>query len=508
MSIVVDGDDGGWLPAAATLLVISVPAAMWLVRRAESSCRNKKRTLPPFAPASILEVVRRLPDESSQDFLEEQAKSLGHYTYRLRLPPGLPPFIVVGDPQLLNDIWKDPTSTKPKAIYSGVKGLFRGVDNIGTLTDDIHAWKIRRKGAAPTFAAENVKRMTSAAMEGIEKWTKSVVEPCIESQSSFDVAKEMIQVAIVSICQHSFNYHLSPSEAESLARDLDLAVKEFALSQMTNPFRRILFGLLGPYTREMAAAVEATERTHALVYRIMQASRDNRNAVSDKTAGTLIESILNNPEYNNDEERYSDILAFIFAGHDTTAYTLAFTLRYLALYPHEQSKLRQSLLELPVEERAKCRVLKHVVQESMRLSPVASMGAFRQVGKDFVLSKRHGDEIIPKDSIAIMGMYLAHRHPDAFPDDPQTFWPSRWEQLQNSTTKAAFIPFGRGSRDCVGQRLAMAHIHTALAHLISRYEFTIEEKGRAILTGTLRLKGCRLRAHWANETAATKESTP
>ena len=101
MSKVVDGEYGGWVAATFTLLVISVPAAMWLARSAGSSSRDKKQTLPPYAPASILEVVRRLPGETSHGFLEEQAKSLGRYTYRLRLPPGLPPLIVVGDPQLL-----------------------------------------------------------------------------------------------------------------------------------------------------------------------------------------------------------------------------------------------------------------------------------------------------------------------------------------------------------------------------------------------------------------------
>ena len=503
ISMLYDNDAIAWNVTLVTLLVtVTTTIFFWLApsspaasHRCGNSGNDTKASLPPFSPASFWEVVKRLPGETSQDFLEDQAKAIGCSTYRLSLPPlpGLPPLFVVGDPQLLNDIWKDPTSTKPKALYAGVKSMFKGVDNIGTITDDFHAWKVRRKGAAPTFASHNLKRMTNAALQGIEKWSEFFIEPSIDNASPFDIAKEMIQIAIVSICQHSFDYTLSREEAKTLGQDLDLAVKEFALNQMTNPCRRILFQLLGPYTKEMTAAVAAAERTQSLVYKIMKASRENL----DRPASTLIESILSNSGYNDDEERYSDILLFIFAGHDTTAYTLAFTLRYLAMNPQEQIKLRQSLLMLPVEERVNCKALKHVVQESMRLSPVASMAAFRQLGRDFVLSNGDDDnaKILPKGSIALMGMYLAHRHPDAFPDDPLAFRPSRWDQPQNSTSKAAFIPFGRGSRDCVGQRLAIAHIHTALAYWIARYEFTIVEKGKAVLSGTLRLEGCRLQAH-------------
>ena len=46
--------------------------------------------------------------------------------------------------------------------------------------------------------------------------------------------------------------------------------------------------------------------------------------INEESSRKLIHAILMDDEYNNDEERIRDMLAFVIAGFDTTANTLAF----------------------------------------------------------------------------------------------------------------------------------------------------------------------------------------
>lgn len=51
-----------------------------------------------------------------------------------------------------------------------------------------------------------------------------------------------------------------------------------------------------------------------------------------------------------------------------------------------------------------------------------------------------------------MTAYWMHRDPNAFPD-PHAFIPERWLQDKNDKAIAeCYVPFGRGSRDCLGKK--------------------------------------------------------
>lgn len=76
-----------------------------------------------------------------------------------------------------------------------------------------------------------------------------------------------------------------------------------------------------------------------------------------------------------------------------------------------------------------------------------------------------------------------HTNPTVFPD-PQAFKPERWlgepkgpdgvHQLSNY-----LVPFGRGSRVCLGMPLAYMELYVALATLFRRHELQLFETERA-----------------------------
>jgi cholestanetriol 26-monooxygenase/25-hydroxyvitamin D3 1alpha-hydroxylase len=181
----------------------------------------------------------------------------------------------------------------------------------------------------------------------------------------------------------------------------------------------------------------------------------------------------------------------LFAGHDTTAFSLSWTLLELAKKPHEQRLLRNELRSHPEEERMSSTMLRNVVKEGMRLQPVAPIQN-RVINKD-IIYKREGNSkgfLIPKGSLVVCNHFLHCRNEKYF-KDPDEFIPSRWEDASDDAI-AAVMPFSVGSRNCVGQSLAMIELNCVLARLCTDYDFSVVEEGVPTYCITWKPVGARL----------------
>jgi len=183
------------------------------------------------------------------------------------------------------------------------------------------------------------------------------------------------------------------------------------------------------------------------------------------------------------------LFEFLLAGHDTTAYSIAWILIELARNPPEQKKLRDELSQLSPEEWNKSEHLKMVIKEGMRLHPVASAGSLRKIGRDIFTPNK---ELIPKGSICFCPFILLFRNPDIFPD-PNVFNPRRWENPTRDQLDA-FNPFSLGKQNCVGQSLAKAETQAIVARICSEFELQVEDEGDVDFFLTLKPVGARLRA--------------
>ena len=70
-------------------------------------------------------------------------------------------------------------------------------------------------------------------------------------------------------------------------------------------------------------------------------------------------------------------------------------------------------------------------------------------------------------------MYTTHRDERFFPE-PDAFRPERWlDDLEKRLPRAAFIPFGLGSRKCIGASFAMMETALLLATIARRWRFEL-----------------------------------
>ncbi|RAO73216.1 uncharacterized protein BHQ10_009228 [Talaromyces amestolkiae] len=84
----------------------------------------------------------------------------------------------------------------------------------------------------------------------------------------------------------------------------------------------------------------------------------------------------------------------------------------------------------------------------------------------------YGDWIIPRNTPVSMSNVDILMNKDIYPD-PEKFIPERW--LDNPNLDRHFVPFGKGSRMCLGINLAQAELYLAIATVFSRFEFDLYE---------------------------------
>lgn len=174
-------------------------------------------------------------------------------------------------------------------------------------------------------------------------------------------------------------------------------------------------------------------------------------------------------------ELRDNVLAFIVAGHETTALALAWGLYLLAFDQDVQEKARIEIhAALDGAETATADhidalpYLRQILQETLRLYPPAAIVSRTARAPDTLL-----DREIRKGDTVMLPIYALHRHkllweePDAF--DPDRFGPER------EIDKYAYLPFGNGPRICIGAEFAIRESLIILATLLARFRFSLPE---------------------------------
>jgi cytochrome P450 len=172
-----------------------------------------------------------------------------------------------------------------------------------------------------------------------------------------------------------------------------------------------------------------------------------------------------------------EVMTLLFAGHDTTTSSVAFLVHELARAPHERARVeaeRDAVLggreatpadltgtTLPLLERA--------IDETLRKFPPAWVGPRRSVAP-FEL----GGVRVPAGVPVNYSSWASHHLPDVF-GDPEVFRPDRFApEARAALPKGAYVPFGGGSRTCLGMRFGQAEVRAIAAALLGRFRLELD----------------------------------
>ena len=177
-----------------------------------------------------------------------------------------------------------------------------------------------------------------------------------------------------------------------------------------------------------------------------------------------------------DEQLRDQLMTLLFAGHDTTTSTVTFLFYELARAPAELERLLDEQDEVlgdrpprDSELMAALPLLEQAVDETLRLYPPAWIGP-RRAEEPFELAGHR----IPGGAQVNYCSWASHRIPDVFPE-PEAFLPDRFSpENRAKLPKGAYVPFGGGSRTCIGMRFGQLEIKAIASAILRRFRLELE----------------------------------
>jgi cytochrome P450 len=164
------------------------------------------------------------------------------------------------------------------------------------------------------------------------------------------------------------------------------------------------------------------------------------------------------------------LITLLLAGHETSATALAWCIYYLARTPEPLAKLRGELDALGPDAAPEALVrlpyLDAVVSETLRIEPIVT-DVLRVCREPFTLGSQW---TVPQGEVVAVMLAAIMKDARVFPE-PERFRPERF--LEKKFGVAEFLPFGGGTRRCLGAAFAEAELALAVAEVAQRWDIEL-----------------------------------
>lgn len=354
--------------------------------------------------------------------------------------------VAVGDPQLAKQIF----TTSPDELGNIQPNLGRlfGTGSVFALEGDDH--RRRRRLLAPPFHGKSMKQYESI----IEEETLREIADWPEGEP-FATLPPMMRITLNAILRAVFG--AEGAELDTLRRLIPPWVTLGSrLASVPKPKRE--YGRYSPWGR----LAEWRRQYDAVIDKLI----DDERADPDFADRTDVLAILLRTTYEDGSSMSrkdigDELLTLLAAGHETTASTLGWAFERISRHP--------DLLAALVEEADRAdddgELRQATILEVQRARTVIDLAGRHVYPETF----RLGEWVIPRGDSIIVGIGQIHSNPDVFPD-PERFDPQRY--IGTKPSALSWIPFGGGTRRCVGAAFANMEMDVVLRTVLRR--LTIE----------------------------------
>jgi len=423
---------------------------------AESPSRIRPAApVPVDRPVSRVEAVRLIGKNAVAAWGERAYQLL--YIYDRNW---MQDFLLVNDPEGVKHVLLDNVGNYIKSRQ--VQRTTGPALGNGLFNADGESWKFQRRTTAPMFSARRVlefaEPMAAVAERELGAWRDGM---------TLDAADQMMRLTYKIITHTMFS--------DDVRLDYR-AVADHFVTYLDTLGRVDLLMMLGmphwaPTPKRLKAAKAMRFFRHEIgaliARRAQEIERDPAGAPNDLLTLLLTSHDPEGGALFSQDEVYSNVMTFIFAGHETTANTLAWTLYLLSQFPEVDAKVAAEVRAAD-GDIARMPYTRQVIEESLRLYPAAPFISRDSVGPD-----RVGPHDIRGGTSVLISPWLIQRHrklwndPDYF--DPDRFAPGNREKIH----RFAYIPFGAGPRICIGMGFAMQEALICLSRIVARWRLTM-----------------------------------
>lgn len=365
------------------------------------------------------------------------------------------------DPKGLRRVLLENLDNYPKSNVT--KNMLRPAIGNSIFIVEGEEWRWQRRAAAPVFTPRNMKNLSPIMIEAANRCVERLTEAL---QHPIDLNDEMVRTTFEIIADVTF----------SDENGFDRQAVHKALNDYMDSSARVsvldFFNLPDWVPRpNRIISRSAMQNIHTLAEEVITA----REGAGASTPPDLLDLLFDgeDPETKRKMDPIvirDNLLAFITAGHETTALTLSWALYLLAFDPEVQDKARQEVRDvigdglLSIEHVERLTYVRQVIDETLRLYPPAPIVS-RTAQKDDVLCGRK----IRAGQTVLIPIYCLHRHQMLW-EDPDAFRPERFGADQKHD-RFSYLPFIDGPRVCIGASFALQEAVIILATLLQKFEF-------------------------------------
>lgn len=391
------------------------------------------------------------------EYVEDFAKVYGD-CFTLKNPSGNH-IVYFSHPQALEQIFTADASHFNAGQGNGILRFLFGDNSLVILDGERH--QRQRQLLAPPFHGDRMR----AYGETIQKITLQITEEWGNGKP-FKIRTSMQDITLNVILRAVFGF----DEGENLTKIsrlltqmLELVASPVMSVGLFFPFLQADLGAWSPWGRFLRLKKQVDE----LIYSLIRQRRTENYASRQDILSLLLCARYDDGDGMSDEELHNELMTLLVAGHETTASALVWAFYWLDRLPEVRQKLQKELDNLEENPEpiniAKLPYLTAICQEALRIYPVA-MTSFPRVVKSPVTIMGYN---LPVGTWIIPSIYMAHHRQEAYPQ-PKQFRPERFLERQFSPYE--YLPFGGGSRRCIGMAFAQYEMKLVLATVLSKYQ--------------------------------------
>ncbi|KAI5969228.1 hypothetical protein CANMA_001675 [Candida margitis] len=353
----------------------------------------------------------------------------------------------------------------------------------GVFSSEGTSWKHSRMMLRPFFARENIKQIQSMEpfVQSIIKAIKKAPNMKIDMQdifqhftldySTFFLLGESCD-CLKSYLGEPTNGSITSESKAKFAESFDKGADYLLWKLMAGKFH--------PFYQPRQLYIYIKYQHDLVDYYVQKAlnmsEQDLKNSSNDGT--TFIYDLAQqtkDPKVLRDE-----ILSIIVAGRSTTSALMTFLFLELGRHSDVFVRLRDivrtqfpDVESITFESIQQCEYLRWCINETLRFRPPVPYNS-RTAIHDTVLPRGGGDDnespmFVRKGTKIIHPLWSVHRLEKYFGKDTHSFNPDRWSSLPVSGG-LAFMPFGTGPRNCLGQQLALLETSYVAIRLLQTFD--------------------------------------
>jgi cytochrome P450 len=361
------------------------------------------------------------------------------------------PFVMVFEPALVKEVFQGSNDQLHAGEANALLGPILGERSV-LLLDGVEHLRHRRL-MLPPFHGRRMHTFEQAMIEATDReiagWP--VGEPFAMLPSMQSVTLEVVMRAVFG-----FDHGAAEDELRLRLREMIEPITRRRRGMLLLAFTQGRFGANSAGAERFAARRRAVDEI--LFAEIARRRHDPDLAAREDAFSALLMAEDEDGGRLTDQEVRDELVTLLVAGHETTATGLAWTIDLILHTPRVLARAREAT------KAGDDGYLDALVKESLRIRPIIP-GVGRVVrGEPF----RLGGYVIPPGVEINPSIRTIHRRPDLYPR-PHEFRPERFLGPDAPDTYT-WVPFGGGTRRCLGASFALMEMRMVLRRILERTE--------------------------------------